>query len=111
MAPKDGCLLQAALSTDPTLSGIETPYLVRIVRPGSTVYNVLKFVRKPYGASFGWQLLRAVYAEVPIFNIRDSISLIYTLCVEPLQDNLHAGLHLFQFTMHRPNPVETLVYR
>lgn len=46
-----------------------------------------------YGAS----LSRAAVYEVPIFNIWDSISLIYTLCVEDIHTDLRAELHLFQF--------------
>lgn len=43
------------------------------------------------------QLVQTAQYWVPIFNIWDSISLIYTLCAEPVTDNLHAELHLFQF--------------
>ena len=42
-------------------------------------------------------LLHEAQFEVPIFNIWDSISLIYTLCVEPIFNDLVAELHLFQF--------------
>lgn len=43
------------------------------------------------------ELVHASMFSVPVFNIWDSISLIYTLCVEPITDHLHAELHLFQF--------------
>lgn len=42
-------------------------------------------------------LVNSVRCHVPIFNIWDSISLIYTLCVEPVTSNQQAELHLFQF--------------
>ena len=43
------------------------------------------------------QLATAAYTYVPIFNIWDSISLIYTLCVEPVESSLQAELHSYQF--------------
>lgn len=43
------------------------------------------------------QLLSVATMSVPIFNIWDSISLIYTLCVERILNDLMAELHLFQF--------------
>lgn len=36
-------------------------------------------------------------AKTSIFNIWNSIALIYTPCVEPVSSNLLAELHLFQF--------------
>jgi hypothetical protein len=43
------------------------------------------------------QLVSVATMSVPIFNIWDSISLIYTLCVEHVTSDLMAELHLFQF--------------
>jgi hypothetical protein len=45
------------------------------------------------------KLVSATIMSVPIFNVWDSISLIYTLCVEDIMDDLRAELHLFQFRM------------
>jgi hypothetical protein len=45
----------------------------------------------------GTELARKAVYEVPIFNIWDSISLIYTLCVEEIQTDSRAELHLLQF--------------
>lgn len=42
-------------------------------------------------------LLQLATLEVPIFNIWNSISLIYTLCVEPVFNSLVAEVHLYQF--------------
>lgn len=35
--------------------------------------------------------------EIPLFNLWDSLSFIYTKAVEPITDRLHAELHLYQF--------------
>ena len=43
------------------------------------------------------QLVQHAVFQVPIFNLWDSISMIYTLCVEPINTNLRAELHLYQF--------------
>jgi hypothetical protein len=43
------------------------------------------------------ELSRTAIYEVPIFNIWDSISSIYTLCVEQIPTDLRAELRLFQF--------------
>jgi hypothetical protein len=37
-----------------------------------------------------------LYKAIPLFNIWDSISWIYTLCVEEIKDQLQAERHLFQ---------------
>jgi hypothetical protein len=42
-------------------------------------------------------LMTDATCNVPLFNIWDSISLLYTLCVEPVSDALRAELHLYQF--------------
>lgn len=40
-----------------------------------------------------------IYDTIPLFNIWDSISFIYTTCVEKIESQLHAELHLFQFRL------------
>jgi hypothetical protein len=45
----------------------------------------------------GIEIAREAVYEVPIFNIWDSLSLIYTLCVEEIQTDRGAQLHLLQF--------------
>lgn len=40
---------------------------------------------------------RALDAEVPLFNMWDAMSFIYTTCVEPIYDQLSTELHLYQF--------------
>jgi len=42
-------------------------------------------------------LVQVTKINVPIFNIWDSISVIYTLCAESVTTSLQAELHLFQF--------------
>src|SRR5208282_247787 len=37
-----------------------------------------------------------LYKAIPLFNIWDSISYIYTMCVEEIKNQLKAELHLFQ---------------
>lgn len=44
-----------------------------------------------------WGVVQSALNEVPILNIWDSISLIYTLCVEHVEHGRLAELHLFQF--------------
>lgn len=43
------------------------------------------------------QLAQYAQYNFPIFNIWDGISMIYTLCVEPIESDLQAELHLYQF--------------
>lgn len=40
---------------------------------------------------------RALYKTIPLFNLWDSLSYIYTMCVEEIKSQLMAELHLFQF--------------
>jgi len=42
---------------------------------------------------------RALYKTVPLFNLWDALSYIYTMCVEEIKSQLMAELHLFQFRM------------
>jgi hypothetical protein len=42
---------------------------------------------------------RDVYKAIPLFNIWDSLSFLYTTCVEDINSQLAAELHLFQFRM------------
>jgi hypothetical protein len=42
---------------------------------------------------------RDVYKAIPLFNIWDSLSFLYTTCVEDVNSQLAAELHLFQFRM------------
>jgi hypothetical protein len=35
--------------------------------------------------------------QIPLFNLWDSLSFIYTKAVEPIRDQLHAELHIYQF--------------
>lgn len=42
------------------------------------------------------KLAQYIVEGVPIFNIWDSISMIRTLCVEPIYDEVRAELHLYQ---------------
>lgn len=43
------------------------------------------------------RLFSVATTAVPIFNVWDSMSFIYTLCVESISSDLMAELHLFQF--------------
>jgi hypothetical protein len=42
---------------------------------------------------------RALYKTIPLFNLWDALSYIYTMCVEEIKSQLMAELHLFQFGM------------
>jgi len=45
------------------------------------------------------QLVYNALREVPVFNVWDSMGLIYTLCIEMITTEITAELHLYQFRM------------
>ena len=64
--------------------------------PGPATYRIV------HGAayqnmSFLERSKHLVIQDIPLFNIWDCVSFIYTLCVEPITSTMQAECHLYQF--------------
>ena len=85
-------LLYDRLAFESTIQMIRYPDISNEIVPSEQPKSIESITESIYK-----QLIQTIHIDVPIFNIWDSISLIYTLYVEPVESSLYAELHLFQF--------------